>query len=104
MKKGGAWFSYNDMRIGQGRENSKKYLLENPDIMNELEEKIRENADSIEIEDDDDGSETVVKAEEVSAPAAEEEKVPAAKKTSKKSKIMIEADEDFEEFSMDELE
>lgn len=104
VKKGGAWFSYNDMRIGQGRENSKKYLLENPDIMNELEEKIRENADSIEIEDDDDGSETVVKAEEVSAPAAEEEKVPAAKKTSKKSKIMIEADEDFEEFSMDELE
>lgn len=41
-KKGGAWFSYNETKLGQGRDNSKKYLLENPDIMAEIEEKIKE--------------------------------------------------------------
>ena len=39
--KSGAWFSYNGEKIGQGRENAKSYLLENPDIMNEIEEKVR---------------------------------------------------------------
>ena len=43
IEKSGSWFSYNGNRIGQGRENVKKYLSENPDIMNEVEEKIREN-------------------------------------------------------------
>ena len=41
--KSGSWFSYNGEKIGQGRENVKKYLLENPEIMNKLEEQIREN-------------------------------------------------------------
>lgn len=41
IKKGGTWFSYGDMRLGQGRENVKKFLSENPDICNEIEEKIR---------------------------------------------------------------
>ena len=43
IEKSGSCFSYNGNRIGQGRENVKKYLSENPDIMNEVEEKIREN-------------------------------------------------------------
>ena len=43
IEKSGSWFSYKGDRIGQGRENVKKYLLENPDTMNEIEEKIREN-------------------------------------------------------------
>ena len=43
IEKSGSWFSYNGNRIGQGRENIKKYLEENPDIMNEVEEKVREN-------------------------------------------------------------
>ena len=42
IKKSGAWFSYNDEKIGQGKENTKLYLETNVDIMNELEEKIRE--------------------------------------------------------------
>lgn len=42
IKKAGAWFSYNGERIGQGRENAKKYLAENPEVAFELEQKIRE--------------------------------------------------------------
>ena len=43
IEKSGSWFSYNGNKIGQGRENVKKYLLENKEIMAEIEEKIREN-------------------------------------------------------------
>jgi recombination protein RecA len=40
--KSGAWYSYGDIRLGQGRENSKQFLRENPDLADELELKIRE--------------------------------------------------------------
>ena len=40
--KSGAWFAYNDSKIGQGRENAKLYLKENPDVMAEVENKVRE--------------------------------------------------------------
>ena len=43
IEKSGSWFSYNGERIGQGRENVKKYLEENPEIAKEVEEKIRAN-------------------------------------------------------------
>lgn len=42
MKKSGAWFSYGETRVGQGRENTKQYLRDNPEIANEIEAKIRE--------------------------------------------------------------
>lgn len=41
IEKSGSWFSYNNQRIGQGRENAKKFLEENPNIMDEIESKIR---------------------------------------------------------------
>ncbi|HLR01057.1 MAG TPA: recombinase RecA [Sphingobacterium sp.] len=41
IKKAGSWFSYGDTRLGQGREAVKKLLLDNPDLMEELENKIR---------------------------------------------------------------
>ena len=41
IEKSGAWFSYGDERIGQGRENAKKFLIDNHEIANEIEEKIR---------------------------------------------------------------
>jgi recombination protein RecA len=44
VEKSGSWFSYGSERIGQGRENAKTYLREHPEISNELENKIRENA------------------------------------------------------------
>ena len=43
VEKSGAWFSYSGTRIGQGRENAKRYLEENPEIMNEIEQKVRAN-------------------------------------------------------------
>ncbi len=43
IEKSGSWFSYNGTRIGQGRENVKKYLQDNPEIAKEVEEKIRAN-------------------------------------------------------------
>ena len=44
VEKAGAWFSYNGQRIGQGRENSKNFLLENPSVADEIETAIRQNA------------------------------------------------------------
>ena len=41
VSKTGAWFSYGDMRIGQGRENAKQFLKDNPEVANEIEAKIR---------------------------------------------------------------
>ena len=42
IQKSGSWFSYNDDRIGQGRNNAKKYLEDNPEVAAEIEAKIRE--------------------------------------------------------------
>ncbi len=42
VKKAGSWFSYGEERLGQGRENVKNILLDNPPLMAEIEEKIRE--------------------------------------------------------------
>lgn len=57
IKKSGAWFSYNDEKIGQGKENTKIYLETNPEILQEIETKIREqisgNADLLETEIDE---------------------------------------------------
>lgn len=62
VQKSGAWFSYGDVRLGQGRENSKIYLRDNPEIALEIENKIREKHNlplntapivSIEKEDDE---------------------------------------------------
>ena len=41
IEKAGSWFSYNGERVGQGRSNAKKFLIENPDIADEIEHKIR---------------------------------------------------------------
>jgi recombination protein RecA len=41
VEKSGAWYSFADQRIGQGRENAKAYLKENPDVALQIEDKIR---------------------------------------------------------------
>ncbi len=41
IKKSGSWYSYNDSKLGQGRENVKTYLLENKALMEEIEQKVR---------------------------------------------------------------
>ncbi len=47
VEKSGAWFSYDSIRIGQGRENAKKYLKENPDVRDRVEKAVRDNAAGI---------------------------------------------------------
>ena len=47
VEKSGAWFSYDSIRIGQGRENSKKYLREHPEMADKIEKIIRDNAAGI---------------------------------------------------------
>lgn len=94
IKKSGSWFSYNDLRIGQGRESVMKWLPENPDVLNEIEAKIREKADQLFSANAEDESEE--------APAETEEK-PAAKKSAKKN-VVVEAEEDFEEFAIEDDE
>ncbi len=47
VEKAGSWFSYNGERIGQGRENVKKYLKENPKMLEEIEEKVREDFEKV---------------------------------------------------------
>ena len=42
VKKAGAWFSFNDEKLGQGRDKAKDFLSENPDVLNEVERLVRE--------------------------------------------------------------
>ena len=43
VKKSGAWYSYNETKLGQGRENVKKFLQDNPDLIKEIDEKVIQN-------------------------------------------------------------
>jgi recombination protein RecA len=42
LRKSGAWYTYEGDQLGQGKENARKFLLENPDVANEIEKKIKE--------------------------------------------------------------
>ena len=48
IDKSGAWYSYKDEKIGQGRENTKQFLKDNPDMLDEIEGIIRSNSDTVE--------------------------------------------------------
>jgi recombination protein RecA len=47
VEKSGAWFSYDSIRIGQGRENSKQYLRDNPEVADRLERAIRAQTEEV---------------------------------------------------------
>ena len=59
IKKSGAFFSYQDDRLGQGRENAKTFLKENGNIARSIEEQIRSAMSPEEMSDEDTGSETI---------------------------------------------
>ena len=112
IKKSGAWFSYNDMRIGQGRENTKKFLDDNPDVMKEIEDKIWASAEKLDYDtsgEEEDGAEST-DAEPAPAPEApvSDADAPAGDKAKrgrpKKSSVVVAADDDFEEFAIDEID
>lgn len=50
VEKSGSWYSYGPQRIGQGKENARSFLAENPDVADEIETKIRSDAGLIDIE------------------------------------------------------
>ena len=51
VEKSGSWYSYGEVRIGQGKENARKFLIDNPDMADEIEEKIRADAGLVDIEE-----------------------------------------------------
>ena len=50
VNKAGAFFSYGDIRLGQGRENAKQYLVQNPELAQEIEQRIRASAGAIHLD------------------------------------------------------
>lgn len=99
IKKSGSWFSYDDMKIGQGKDKVKEYLKQNKEICDEIEKKVRDvfasNQDLIPTDtgdDTEDGGNT-----ETSANNAVEEKPKKKKKSS-------DSDDEFAEFSTEDLE
>ncbi len=100
IKKSGAWFSYNDQKIGQGRDNAKKFLADNPEIMKEVEGKIKENSAKLAFVSKSDKKGAAVKeaaSEALDAPAEPAE--PSADIPADNINIDIDAEEDFEEFT-----
>ncbi|MFP3881371.1 MAG: recombinase RecA [Actinomycetota bacterium] len=63
VKKSGAWYTFEDDQLGQGRENSKRFLRENPEIAMQLQAKVYEAVGMVE-KTDEDGSEETKEAEE----------------------------------------
>lgn len=107
IKKSGAWFSYNGQKIGQGRENAKEYLRSNPDIMKEIEEKVKENSANIVMVSKKSKKAAAKNAasqsaadntDEVEAFSAAVEAAEASEPTAAID-IDIDADDDYEEFT-----
>lgn len=120
IKKSGSWFSYQDMKIGQGKESVKKWLQENKDVLDEIEAKIRAEAESVfkkqmgdgEAESADDGDESqestekqdkkTAKTEENAEKEEKEEKTAKKAASKSKKKPLMETETEFEEFSIEE--
>ena len=88
IHKSGAWFSYEGNKIGQGRENTKAYLLDNPDILKEIEDKVLMNRDAVMM-----ASKGSRKDAELSAAAS------AAASDSPRADVIVDPEDDFEEFT-----
>jgi recombination protein RecA len=50
VKKSGAWYTYEADQLGQGKENSRAFLINNPDLANEIESKIRASFATVEVD------------------------------------------------------
>ena len=87
IKKSGAWFGYNDLRLGQGRDNAKTYLEENPELAAEIEALVREKLQGTASE-----KEKPQNSAAVPAPAAEST-APAKKVSRADLDILVDDDE-----------
>ena len=85
INKSGAWYAYKDEKIGQGRENAKKYLHEHPEVLDEIEKQVRDHYGLNE------------EANNGEKPAAETEKTEKTEKPkkAKKAEVISEDDEDI---------
>ncbi|MCL2693701.1 MAG: recombinase RecA [Oscillospiraceae bacterium] len=98
-RKSGAWFYYGDERLGQGRENAKIFFEQNPDVMDEIEKKVRDTV----------GRDASGAPQESDTPAvgggdsAAPSDTPAPTPKKPKKTVIVEADDNFEEFEPDEL-
>ena len=100
IKKSGAWFSYNGQKIGQGRENAKEYLRSNPDIMKEIEEKVKENsANIVMVSKKSKKAAAKNAASQSAADNTDEVEVAEASEPTAAIDIDIDADDDYEEFT-----
>jgi recombination protein RecA len=64
VDRAGSWYSYGDVRLGQGRENSKEFLRDNPEVMEEIDNKIRVKVGLVEGEDVEESEDKKEKEEE----------------------------------------
>lgn len=97
VKKGGAWFSYGDTKLGQGRDNSKDFLKSNPEIMAEIEEKIKERSDEL-VMVSKKGKKTAEKAAAAASAVPPENADAPAPVPTLAADVVVDAEEDFEEF------
>lgn len=94
VKKGGAWFSYNDMKLGQGRDNSKDYLLANPELFKEIEKQVRERSGELVM-----NTKKSAKDSAIAAAAKASASGSAAASAADENSVIVNADDDFEEFA-----
>ena len=93
VQKSGAWFNYGEMRLGQGRDNAKAYLKEHPEIADEIEKIVRENAERL-LAAGKKGTVKQLDASELVKPAAAPAAaVPAAQTTGSEADLDIMVDE-----------
>ena len=95
INKSGAWYAYKDGKIGQGRENAKQYLKENPDVAAEVEAKVREHYGLVEgntEEEDKKGAKEEKKADakasDTKAPDMKAAEAPAAQGAKKENGVV----------------
>lgn len=102
IKKSGAWFSYGEGKIGQGRDNTKEYLTNNPAVMKEIEDKIKaELASRNKADEEQPKTEEKPAAEEIDI-MAEAEKISKAASTKKRTDPAADTsteDDNFDEFT-----
>ena len=94
VQKSGAWFNYGDIRLGQGRDNAKQFLRDNPEIANDIEGQVRANADKLYATRRPGGKAAAAPAEgEPAAPATAKEPVVKAPARSSESELDIMVEE-----------
>jgi len=62
VRKSGAWFTYDGDQLGQGKENARRFLVDNPDLADEIERRIREKLGIGVVPDEGEGGEPKLKA------------------------------------------